>query len=300
MQDAQHTGHPPLTAAVIESFASAPDPRTRAVLRSLISHLHAFVRDTRLTPDEWMAAIDFLTRTGHTSGETRQEFILLSDVLGVSMLVDELSHKGPAGATESTVLGPFYVGEHRLTPHGTDLAPGAPGERLFVDARVTDCAGQPVTGATVDVWHADADGYYDSQKPGYRLDTPSMRARFTTGDDGRFTFRTIVPCSYPVPTDGPVGELLAAGGRHAMRPAHIHFLLAAPGFDTLVTHVFAAGDEYLASDAVFGVKPSLVAPITRHDAPTWPDGAPAHAPWHQLSYRFALTPRPDISKEAAR
>jgi hydroxyquinol 1,2-dioxygenase len=281
-----------LTAAVLESFAGAPDPRVRAVLRQLISHLHAFVRDTQLTLDEWRAAIDFLTRTGHTSDAQRQEFILLSDVLGVSMLVDAVNHRDHVGATETTVLGPFYAGEHRPLPHGTDLAAGAPGERLFVDARVTDTAGRPIDGATIDVWHADGDGHYDVQKPGYTPDAPALRARFATGADGRFTFRTIVPRSYPVPTDGPVGELLAAAGRHAMRPAHIHFLLRAPGFEPVVTHVFAAGDAYLASDAVFGVKPSLIARIEPRTDPTWPDGTPAPARWHALSYGFAMNASP--------
>jgi protocatechuate 3,4-dioxygenase beta subunit len=288
-----------LTAAVLERFASAPDPRVRAVLARLISHLHAFVRDVDLTLDEWHTAIDFLTRTGHTSNDTRQEFILLSDVLGVSMLVDAINHKAHTGATDTTVLGPFYVGEHRVAPHGTDLAPGEPGERMFVDGSVTDVAGRPIAGAAVDVWHADSGGLYDSQKPGYRLDTPSLRARFMSGGDGRFSFRTIVPRSYPVPTDGPVGELLAAGGRHAMRPAHIHFVLAAPGFETLVTHVFAAGDKYLDSDAVFGVKPSLIAELVPHDEPTWPDGTPAPARWQQLSYRFAMKPQHGTTKETA-
>jgi protocatechuate 3,4-dioxygenase beta subunit len=280
-----------LTDAVLHSFAGAPDPRTRRVLHQLITHLHAFVRDAELTPDEWRAAIDFLTRTGHMSGDTRQEFILLSDVLGVSMLVDAIHHHA-AGATDTTVLGPFYVGEHRVTPHGTDLAAGAPGERVLVEGKVTGDTGRPIAGAAVDVWHADADGFYDSQKPGYRLDTPGLRARFVTGADGAFHFRTIVPRSYPVPTDGPVGELLAAAGRHAMRPAHIHFLIGAPGHDTLVTHLFVAGDEYLASDAVYGVKPSLIVPLEPRTDPTWPDGTPAPARWHRMSYRFALRAAP--------
>jgi protocatechuate 3,4-dioxygenase beta subunit len=281
-----------LTAAVIQSFAKAPDPRVRKVLGQLVSHVHAFVRDVDLTLDEWRAAIEFLTRTGHKSDATRQEFILLSDVLGVSMLVDALNHRGATGATDTTVLGPFYVGEHRVTPHGTDLAPDATGERLFVDAGVADVAGRPIAGATVDVWHAGADGLYDSQKPGYRLDTPSLRARFVTGDDGRFSFRTIMPHSYPVPTDGPVGELLAAGNRSVMRPAHIHFLLAAPGFETLVTHLFVAGDDYLDTDAVFGVKPGLVTRVVARDEPTWPDGTPAPARWQLMSYRFAMKALP--------
>lgn len=282
-------GSAPLTDAVIRAFASAPDPRVRTVLRELISHLHAFVRSVDLTFDEWNTAIDFLTRTGHMSGATRQEFILLSDVLGVSMLVDSINHRGHTGATETTVLGPFYVGEHRRVPHGSDLAPGAAGERLFVDTQVTDTAGRPIGGATIDVWHADGDGFYDSQKPGYALDKPSMRARFTAGPDGRFNFRTIVPRSYPVPTDGPVGELLAASKRHAMRPAHIHFLISAPGFETLVTHVFAAGDPYLDSDAVFGVKPELITRLEPREDRSYPDGVPAPARWFRLAYRFALS-----------
>jgi protocatechuate 3,4-dioxygenase beta subunit len=279
-----------LTEAVLERFASARDPRMRTLLHQLITHLHAFVREVDLTLDEWLAAIDFVTRTGQKSNESRQEFILLSDVLGVSMLVDAINHRDRAGATDTTVLGPFYVGEHRVTPHGSDIAPDAPGERLYVDASVTDVAGKPIGGAEIDVWHADHTGLYDSQQPGYTLATPSQRARFVTGGDGRFQFRTNIPHSYPVPTDGPVGELLAARGGHVMRPAHIHFLLRASGFETLVTHVFAAGDDYLDSDVVFGVKPSLVAQIQARDAPTWPDGTPAPPRWHLLSYRFAMKP----------
>jgi protocatechuate 3,4-dioxygenase beta subunit len=277
-----------LTEAVLARFESARDPRIRRLLQALVSHLHAFVREVDLTLDEWLRAIDFLTRTGQKSNESRQEFILLSDVLGVSMLVDAVNHRERGGATDTTVLGPFYVGEHRVTPHGSDIAAGAPGERLYVDASVRDGAGAPIRGAEIDVWHAGPDGLYDSQQPGYTPETPSQRARFVTGADGRFHFRTIMPHSYPVPTDGPVGELLAAAGGHIMRPAHIHFLLRAPGYETLVTHLFAAGDEYLASDVVFGVKPSLVAKIQPRDEPTWPDGTPAPPRWHLLSYGFAM------------
>ena len=277
-----------LTDAVLHSFASAPDPRVRELLAKLVTHLHAFVRDARLTLDEWRAAIDFVTRTGQTCSASRQEVILLSDVLGVSMLVDAITHRDRGGATDTTVLGPFHVGEHRVAPNGSDLAPGAPGERLFVDAIVSEPAGPPIVGAEIDVWHADGDGLYDSQRPGYTLDAPALRARFITGPDGRFSFRTIVPCSYPVPTDGPVGELLRAGGRHAMRPAHIHFLLRAPGFEPCVTHLFVAGDDHLASDAVFGVKPSLVVALEPRDEPAFPDGSPAAARWQLLTYRFAM------------
>jgi hydroxyquinol 1,2-dioxygenase len=281
-----------LTESVMQSFADAPDPRTRALLTGLVKHLHAFVRDVDLTFDEWMSAIDFLTRTGHKSDATRQEFILLSDVLGVSMLVDALNHRDQGGATDTTVLGPFYVGEHRVTPNGTDIARDAPGERVFVDGSVTDAAGAPIAGATVDVWHADRDGLYDSQKADYRADAPWLRARFVTGEDGRFQFRTVTPHSYPIPMDGPVGELMLAGKRSEIRPAHIHFLLRAPGFETLVTHLFVAGDDYLHRDAVFGVKPSLVVHLESRDDPTTPDGKPAPARWRRMAYRFALKPAP--------
>jgi hydroxyquinol 1,2-dioxygenase len=277
-----------LTESVLTSYAGAPDPRVASVLRKLITHLHAFVRESELTLDEWNRAIDFLNRTGQISGVTRQEFILLSDVLGVSMLVDAINHRGEPGATDTTVLGPFYVGEHRVTPHGTDLAGSAPGERVLVEASVTDAAGRPIAGADVDVWHADTDGMYDSQKPGYRPDEPHLRARFVTGPDGRFSFRTVMPNSYPVPTDGPVGELLRAAGRHAMRPAHIHFVINTPGYHALVTHLFVAGDSYLDSDAVYGVKPSLIVRLEPRDEPSFPDGTPAPARWYRASYRFAL------------
>ncbi len=265
-----------LTTDVVASFANAEPARTRELLAKLIAHLHAFVRDAEPSFDEWRFAIDFLTRTGQMSDATRQEFILLSDVLGVSMLVDAIGHPDRAGATETTVLGPFYVGEHRLTAHGTDIAGDVPGERLIVEATIETAAGAPVANATIDVWHADGDGLYDSQRPGYRADHPAMRARFVSDAAGHFGFRTIVPCSYPVPTDGPVGELLRAGKRHAMRPAHIHFLIAAPGFPALVTHLFVAGDDYLASDVVYGVKPELIVPLA------------AHADGKQLSYAFVI------------
>jgi protocatechuate 3,4-dioxygenase beta subunit len=276
-----------LTAAVMASFAATPNPRTRQLVTRLVAHLHAYIRDVKLTQDEWGHAIDFLTRTGHLSGPTRQEFILLSDVLGASMLVDALGDREPS-ATDTTVLGPFYVGEHRDTPNGASIAAGVPGEPLFVAATIRDTDGKPIAGAVADVWHADQEGFYDSQKPGYALDRPSLRARFTSDAEGKLWFRTIVPCSYPIPTDGPVGELLAATERPAMRPAHIHFLIRAPGHAPLVTHVFVAGDDYLASDAVFGVKPSLVASVVTSEQPTYPDGSAAPGRWSQLSYEFVM------------
>lgn len=279
-----------LTADVVRSFDATPDSRLKFILEQLVMSLHDLVRRTNLTFEEWERAIDFLTRTGQTCTPLRQEFILLSDVLGVSMLVDAVNHREREGATQTTVLGPFYVGEHKPTPHGSDISRGVSGEPMFVQSRITDLAGRPLAGAEIDVWHADDDGFYDSQKPSYETQGPSLRARFVTDEDGRFSFRTILPCSYPIPTDGPVGELIAATNRHPMRPAHVHFLVKAEGFEPLVTHVFIEGDQYLASDAVFGVKEELVAKVERHDEPVMPDGTPASGPWHLMAYEFQMKP----------
>ena len=279
-----------LTAEVIRSFAATPDTRLKFIPEQLVTSLHDLVRRTGLTFEEWERAIDFLTRTGQTCTPLRQEFILLSDVLGVSMLVDAVNHREREGASQTTVLGPFYVGEHKPTPNGSDISQGIAGEPMFVRSRVTDLAGQPLTGAEIDVWHADDDGFYDSQKPSYEAQGPSLRARFVADADGRFSFRTILPCSYPIPTDGPVGELISATNRHPMRPAHVHFLVKAQGFEPLVTHVFIEGDKYLASDAVFGVKDELVASVERHDEPVMPDGTPGSGPWHLMTYDFQMKP----------
>lgn len=279
-----------LTAAVIDSFAKTPDPRAKFLLRELVKSLHDYVRKTDLTFDEWLYAIDFLTRTGQKCSPIRQEFILLSDVLGVSMLVDAVNHRERDGATETTVLGPFYVGEHAPMPSGADISPGLQGERMFVQSRVTDLAGQPLAGVTVDIWHADDDGFYDSQKEAYATEGPSSRARFITDADGRLYFRTILPCSYPIPTDGPVGEMILQTGRHPMRPAHVHFLVDAPGYEPLVTHVFMDGDKYLDSDVVFGVKDELIATIEARNDGAMPDGQPSNGPWHLLTYNFHMKP----------
>jgi hydroxyquinol 1,2-dioxygenase len=279
-----------LTAAVIRSFDDAPDPRAKFLLQELVKSLHDYVRKTDLTMEEWEFAIDFLTRTGQKCTDIRQEFILLSDVMGVSMLVDAVNHRDREGATETTVLGPFYVGEHKVTPHGTDISANLPGERMFVQSRVTDKSGKPLANVPVDVWHADDDGFYDSQKPSYATQGASSRARFITDADGRFYFRTIVPCSYPIPVDGPVGEMIHATKRPALRPAHIHFLVAAPGHQPLVTHVFIGGDPNIDRDVVFGVKDELIANIEKRTDPKMPDGKPAPTPWHLMTYEFRMKP----------
>jgi protocatechuate 3,4-dioxygenase beta subunit len=279
-----------LTAAVIKSFEQTPNPRAKFLVQELVKSLHDYVRKTGLTFEEWEYAIDFLTRTGHKCTDIRQEFILLSDVLGVSMLVDAVNHRDRDGATETTVLGPFYVGEHKVTPHGTDVSESLEGERMFVQSRVTDLNGKPLAGVPVDIWHADGDGFYDSQKEAYATEGAVSRARFITDNDGRFFFRTILPCSYPIPTDGPVGEMIKQVGRHPMRPAHVHFLVNAPGHEPLITHVFIEGDKYIDSDVVFGVKDELIAKVEKRSDATMPDGKKADGPWHLMTYEFRVKP----------
>ena len=294
-----------LTAAVIKSFDETPDPRAKFLLQELVKSLHDYVRKTDLSFAEWEYAIDFLTRVGQKCTPIRQEFILLSDVMGVSMLVDAVNHREREGATETTVLGPFYVGEHKKMPHGADISPhNKTGEKTFVQSRVTDLHGKPLAGVPVDVWHADDDGLYDSQKPSYATHGPTSRARFVTDGDGRFFFKTILPCSYPIPTDGPVGEMITQTHRHPMRPAHVHFLVSAPGYEPLITHVFLDGDKYLDSDVVFGVKDELVAKVERRTDAKMPDGSAAPLPWHLMTYEFHMkpgegaAPKPMAAKQA--
>lgn len=246
------------------SFAATPDPRLRRVLGSLVRHLHDFVKDVELTEDEWAAAISFLTGTGKLSDDVRQEFILLSDVLGVSMLVETINHRTGGVATESTVLGPFHVVASPPRQLGADIALDGKGEACVVSGRVTGSDGEALTGALVDVWQANADGYYDVQQPDVQPER-NLRGLFRTDADGRYWFRTIVPRYYPIPDDGPVGRLLAATGRHPYRPAHVHFIVAADGYRPVTTHVFVAGSPYLDSDAVFGVKQSLVREFAQVD-----------------------------------
>jgi len=242
---------------VCASLAGSPDPRLRRVLESLVRHLHSFVKDVELTEREWQSAISFLTDTGHKCDATRQEFILLSDVLGVSMLVETINHRAAGQATESTVTGPFHVAESPPRELGADISVPGSGDPCLVSGRVAGPAGEPIPGALVDVWHADADGFYDVQKPG-TIPEGSLRGLFTADAEGRFWFRTIVPRYYPIPVDGPVGRLLAAMARHPYRPAHIHLIVTADGYAPVTTHVFDADSPYLDSDAVFGVKESLV------------------------------------------
>ncbi|MEV7043203.1 maleylacetate reductase and hydroxyquinol 1,2-dioxygenase domain-containing protein [Amycolatopsis sp. NPDC051061] len=244
-----------LTKQVVDSFAAAPD-RVRELLTDLVETLHGYAIRTDLTQDEWEYAIGFLTRAGHLTTDTRQEFILLSDTLGVSSVVDVLTNSRTPDTTPSAVLGPFYVDGPPETPQGADLAEGLPGTPLWTDVRVTDTDDQPVPDAIVDVWQSNEDGFYDVQLPD--VDGPVLRARFRTDAEGRLRFRTIVPSAYPIPADGPVGQMLDAVGRHPYRAPHVHFMIAKPGYRTLITQLFVAGGDYLDSDTVFGVKDGLI------------------------------------------
>ena len=232
-------------------------PRLREVMASLIKHLHGFVKDVGLTQDEWEAAIDFLTRTGQLSDDKRQEFILLSDTLGVSMLVDAIQHRRPEAATENTVFGPFHVDGAPVLNMGANISLDGKGESCLYQGRVLDLDGNPIAGASIDVWSDNSEGFYDVQQPNQQP-TWNNRGVFITGADGCYEFIGIKPVAYPIPDDGPVGQMLGNLGRHPWRPAHMHFMLNHPNFERIVTHTFVAGDPYLISDTVFGVKESLI------------------------------------------
>ncbi|RTL66393.1 MAG: 6-chlorohydroxyquinol-1,2-dioxygenase [Pseudonocardiaceae bacterium] len=266
---------------VAKSFEAADDPRLRELLQGLVQHLHAYVRDLRPTTAEWERAIAFLTATGQACTDTRQEFILLSDVLGISMLVETINGTDAhADATASTVLGPFHMTGSPRRELGDSIDDTGTRPVCVVEGRVVDTAGRPVPGATLDVWQADHHGFYDVQQPGLQP-AGNGRGLFTADAEGRFRFRTVTPSHYPIPTDGPVGELLLATGRHPYRPAHIHFLVDAAGYDRLVTHVFVADSAYIDADAVFAVKQSLVREFVTVD-----DAAAAAA--HGVSAPFTL------------
>ncbi|MFF4313305.1 dioxygenase family protein [Streptomyces sp. 900105755] len=255
-----------VTAEAVDSLRGTGDPRLRALLTALVRHLHAFTRETRLTRREWEAAIAFLTEAGQTCTDTRQEFILLSDVLGLSMLVETVNGHSDPGSTESTVLGPFHMTESPVRELGADIDLVGGGEPCVVSGVVRSADGTPLPGAVLDVWQADPHGFYDVQQPGVQP-PGNGRGLFTADGEGRFRFRTCVPSAYPIPTDGPVGALLRATGRHPYRPAHIHFIVSAAGHAPVTTHIFVAGGEYLDSDAVFAVKESLVKDFTPTDDP---------------------------------
>ena len=268
-----------LTDAVIATMAGTNDPRTRELLACLVKHLHAFIRETRLTEEEWLAAIRFLTATGQKCDDTRQEFIMLSDTLGASAMKDLVLQRGATGATEASLLGPFYREGAPELPSGADIAAGAVGESALVSGQVRTPDWKPLAGALLDVWQASGDGLYDVQDPS--IPDMGLRGRFRTDAQGRYSFRTVKPCAYPVPVDGPVGDMLKATNRHPYRPGHIHFMLSAGGYRPLITELFVEGDPSLDSDPVFGVRDSLVVPFISNGA-----GEPVY----QVEYDFVLQP----------
>jgi hydroxyquinol 1,2-dioxygenase len=277
-----------ITQAVIARMAESDDPRFRKVMTSLITHLHDFVREVKLTEAEWITALLFLTDVGKTCTDKRQEFILLSDTLGISILVITLNHPANGGTTDSTVLGPYYWEGAPELPAGANLAIGVKGDPTWYSGRVLDADGKAITGAVLDIWSGDGEGTYDMQMEG---DVGmKARGRIRTDASGRYSFWSIRPEHYPVPSDGPVGVMLRKMGRHAMRPGHIHMIVSAPGHDTVTTHLFAAGSQYLDSDAVFGVKDSLITAFKRHDAGKAPDGTVRNEPYYTVNYDFRLRP----------
>jgi hydroxyquinol 1,2-dioxygenase len=282
-----------ITEAVLERVRQAPTPRAREVSEAMVRHLHDFVREVEPTFEEWLAAIDFLTEVGKNSTKENHEFILLSDTLGVSMLVDAINHRLPKEATQTTVMGPFYVDDAPVHPLGADISADLNGVPLLVTGTVSMLngagKGDPLVGATVDTWQSDGDGYYDVQHP-EELGGYALRGRFHTDDQGRFWFWSVVPTAYSIPAEGPVGRMLEAQGRHPFRPAHVHFMIGAPGYTTLITHVFVEGDKYLDSDVVFGVKTSLIEKLEHHGPGTAPDGTAMDKDYAVLDYDFVLAP----------
>ena len=277
------------TREVLSRYADCPDPRLREVSEAIVRHLHAFIREVEPTMEEWMAGIAFLTATGQKCDDLRQEFILLSDTLGVSTLVDAINHRKPEGATESTVLGPFHMVESPARAQGDTIAEHGTGEPLVVTVEVRDTAGAPVPGASVDVWQADENGFYDVQKRGEVPDL-NLRGLFTTDAGGEVWFRTIMPCHYPIPIDGPVGAWITAAGRHQYRPAHIHFIGAAAGYQSVTTHLFVEGGPYLEDDVVFGVKESLIREFPERNDPDLAARYGVPNPFRHVHYRMTLVP----------
>jgi hydroxyquinol 1,2-dioxygenase len=280
-----------ITRQAVASFDGTPDPRLRELMQALVRHLHAFIAETRLTEAEWADAIAVLTATGHITDEVRQEFILWSDTLGTSMLVDALAHPVPSGATESTVLGPFYVAGSPLREHGADISEHAAGTPAWVHGRVLGLDGAPLASAELDVWQNGDNRLYAVQDPESEED--HLRGRFRTDADGRFAFLAVRPVPYPIPDDGPVGRMLAATNRHSWRPAHIHMIVRADGHRTCTTHIFDAASDYLDRDTVFAVKPSLVRSFETRPADDPDRPAGVEREWVSLELELVLAPDPE-------
>ena len=274
-----------LTDIARERWNNIPDPRLRAIMTSLVKHIHAFVRDIEPTEAEWASAIDWLTRTGKISSDKRQEFILFSDVLGVSMLVDAINHRLATGATPTTVTGPFHIDGSPAFADGANMAEGAPGVPCFVSGFVRDLDGRPIEGALLDIWQTDGEGLYEAQRD---VEQPWLRGVYRTKADGSFLIRTVAPIGYTIPMDGTVGELMKRTDISHYRPAHIHFLVEAPGYHRIITHLFQRGDQYLDVDVVYGVKQQLIVDFNKKPAGTAPTGEQFETPFYEVNYNFIL------------
>ncbi|MEZ0350699.1 dioxygenase [Mycobacterium sp. pR1184] len=277
-----------ITDEVLKTFDTATDERFRQLFRSLVQHLHDFAREVRLTGDEWFTAMDFIERLGKISSPTRQEVVLLSDILGLSMLLDKINEQTGGSSTDSALLGPFYVKGRPSAPNGADIANGVAGTPMFVTGRVVDEQGRPIAGAQVDTWHSDGTGFYDVQMTEPLHGEFAMRALLTTDHDGKFWYRSITPRYYPVPTDGPCGEILRAANRSVMRPQHVHFWFHADGYQPLITQLFLKDDPYIDCDAVFSAQESLKADFVRHEPGVAPNGTKVDEPFVTLDWTFTL------------
>jgi hydroxyquinol 1,2-dioxygenase len=278
-----------ITGLAAERWATARDPRLAELMTALVRHLHDFAREVRLTEDEWMAAIRWLTETGRISDEKREEFILASDVLGLSMLVVQMNHRLDPAATPATVLGPFHIEGSPEFEFGGDMSDGVAGTPLYIHGTVRDLDGKPVAGGVLDIWQADTEGAYESQVPD--IDEARLRAKYTTREDGSYCVRTIAPKGYTIPMDGPVGDLISRTGISPFRPAHVHFLINVPGYEPLITHLFQEGADYLDSDVVFGTKQELVVTFESREPGPTPDGGSIDQPWLEARYDFVLQPQ---------
>lgn len=265
------------------------NPRLREVMTVLVKHLHAAVKEIEPTHEEWLAAIKFLTETGQMCSDWRQEFILLSDVLGVSMLVDAINHRRPSGATPNTILGPFYLSNAPRYENGANICLDSKGEPLLVAGRVLNTDGQPLPNASIEVWQTNDDGFYDVQQKGIQPDF-NLRGVFATDQEGKYWFRSVKPRHYPIPADGPVGKLLGSLGRHPNRAAHLHFIVTATGYDPIITHIFAPDCQYLCEDTVFGVKSELIADFKKVDDEQKAQNVGLAAPFWSVDWDFTLAP----------
>jgi hydroxyquinol 1,2-dioxygenase len=275
-----------LTDVVLERWKDIPDPRLRQVMQSLIKHVHSFVREIEPTQQEWFTAIDFLTRTGQMCTDKRQEFILLSDVMGVSMLTDAINNRLPSGATPTTVEGPFHVADAPEVADGGNMAVGAPGIPCFVTGTVRDMDGRPIAGATLDLWQTDGEGYYEAQRE--NIDGPWMRGLYHSKPDGTYCVRTVAPIAYTIPMDGTIGELVSRTNISHMRPAHIHFCIESPGHHRVVTHLFQRGCPYIETDVVYGVKEPLIVDFVQRPPGKAPNGETVDTPFYEIKYDFVL------------